>query len=278
MSCGTVEQAYVTVEGVRMHHALIGSGDTNVVMIHGASGNLCDLKIALGETAAQKYRVLLVDRPGLGRSERPENGHDPRVQARLITGAANALGIERAVVLGHSLGGFISLSLALENPNFAEALVLLAPVSHPWPGGVDWYHHAATTPLLGPVFRRTFVPTIGRRIGRSSTGSPFPEGYYDMAGVDLLFRAKTFKANSQDLVHTKQFTEILSPSYGDLTLPIEVVSGDRDKSVSTTIHSKALEQQVPGVNLTVLKGVGHQIQHERPTDVLKALERAVQRR
>ena len=276
-SCGQTEHSFVAVDGTRLHYAIMGSGDTNVVMIHGASGNLCDLKIALGSQAAEKFRVLLVDRPGLGRSDRPANGHDPHVQAGLIKAAGHALGFEGAIVLGHSLGGLIALTMALDHADYVKALVLLAPVSHPWPGGVDWFHHAATTPVIGPLFRRTFVPTVGRMIGKSSTGAPFPEGYYEQAGVDLLFRAKTFKANSQDLIHVKRFTEELSPRYGELQMPIEIISGGRDRSVSTTIHSRALVEQAPHAKLVVIDGAGHQIQHERADDALEALNRAAQR-
>ncbi|MEM9751396.1 MAG: alpha/beta hydrolase, partial [Pseudomonadota bacterium] len=68
-ACADAPAAFVEAEGVRLHYAERGDGPP-VIMIHGASSNLCDLDLALGEDAAAFRRVILFDRPGLGRSGR----------------------------------------------------------------------------------------------------------------------------------------------------------------------------------------------------------------
>src|SRR5258705_12496580 len=70
---------FVEVQGVRLHVVAIGLAPGNtkaepaIVLIHGASGNLEDMRIALGEQLAANYRVILIDRPGHGWSSRPKN-------------------------------------------------------------------------------------------------------------------------------------------------------------------------------------------------------------
>ena len=73
----------------------------------------------------------------------------PVLQAEAILRAAQRLGVTQAIVIGHSLGCVTSLALALEAPGFVRALTLIAPVSHPWPGGVAWYYNVGAIPCSG---------------------------------------------------------------------------------------------------------------------------------
>src|SRR6266481_3294033 len=75
---------FVEVEGIRLHYLEAGQGPP-VVLIHGASGNLLDFKLSIFDALAEKHRVIAIDRPGLGYSERPDGPWcGPDCQARLI--------------------------------------------------------------------------------------------------------------------------------------------------------------------------------------------------
>src|SRR5262245_27669737 len=93
IATGAIERAYppagrfVQVAGGRIHLLELGLPDSPpVVLLHGASGNLGDLKLALGEKLMTRYRVILVDRPGHGWSNRPPGRDEssPARQAELI--------------------------------------------------------------------------------------------------------------------------------------------------------------------------------------------------
>ena len=268
--CASAPTAFVEIEGVKLHYAEAGEGRP-VVVIHGASANLCDLRLALQPFVDKKHRFVFFDRPGLGRSERPAKGHDPRVQAKLIHAGAERLGLERPLVLAHSYGGAVALAYALQFPNDISGLVLLAPVSHPWPGGVAWYNSVATTPVIGHVFRWFIVPLAGPYLSRGAISDGLPDDYYDRAGVRLLFRPKTFKANANDLTHLKSAVKEMSPRYGELKTPVRILTGEDDTTVSPVIHSMALAREAPNAKLTLFPGVGHFIQHQRAEQVFKAI-------
>jgi pimeloyl-ACP methyl ester carboxylesterase len=159
---------FVEVDGGRVHvlelgqrggkagRAETGAADLYwpIVLVHGASGNLGDLRLSLGDRLARTRRVILVDRPGHGWSDRPGGAQDatPARQAALIAQALERIGVERFVLLGHSLGGAVATAFALAYPDRLAGLVLLAPVTHPWSGGLSWYNALLTTPVAGPLF------------------------------------------------------------------------------------------------------------------------------
>lgn len=269
----------VDVDGVAMHVATAGRRDSAkapVVLIHGASVNLRDMKIALGDALADDRFVVMVDRPGLGYSERPDGAHQLGTQAALIKGAVDALGIERPIIVGQSFGGAVALRYALEYQDEMSGLVLLAPVSHEWPGGVDWHNHAATTPVLGFVFRRLIIPAYGSVAARGIVEASFapndmPDMYYERAGVPLLFRAGQFKANASDLVHLKEEIRAQQDRYATLNLPVAVATGETDTAVSPEIHAKTLAKDVDGAALTLFPDTGHALHHAQTDAIIDVI-------
>src|SRR5262245_16344116 len=114
LSVRSIEQAhppagrFVEVAGGRIHLVELGPRDrAPVVLLHGASGNLEDMRLALGERLAERHRVVLLDRPGHGWSDRLGGSADasPARQAALVHEALQRIGIRRAVIVGHSWSG-----------------------------------------------------------------------------------------------------------------------------------------------------------------------------
>src|SRR5262249_47691164 len=134
-----------------------------VLLIHGASGNLEDMRLALGERLSRRHRVILVDRPGHGWSTRPvgDDYASPDRQARIIAKALDRLRRARRVVAGHSWGGALAAAFALDFPQRPGGLVLISAVTHPWPGGISWYYNASAVPIMGPLFANTLALPFG---------------------------------------------------------------------------------------------------------------------
>ncbi|PIK73829.1 alpha/beta hydrolase, partial [Methylobacterium frigidaeris] len=93
---------FMTIDGVRLHYLERGRGEP-LVLIHGNGTMVQDFLVSgIVDELAERYRVILIDRPGYGYSERPRALWTPRAHATLFEKALQRLGVSQAVVLGHS--------------------------------------------------------------------------------------------------------------------------------------------------------------------------------
>jgi len=250
-----------------------------MLLVHGASGNYADLDLAIGERlSGLGFRVFAVDRPGHGWSDRLAGAAaaSPAAQAAALRAALVKTGQTRAIVVVHSLSGVLGLAMALDAPDFVRGLVLLAPVSHPWPGGVAWYYRLAASPIFGPAFRRLIVLPAGLVSMKSGVRdvfapSPPPKDYLEATRLPLVFRPGHFRANAEDVVAAEAYVAQLSPCYATIRTPTVIVTGDRDGVVYAKIHSAGCARDIPGATLTVLPGVGHSPHHSAPDSVVAAI-------
>ena len=250
-----------------------------IVLIHGASGNFADLHVALaGRLAREGFHVFAVDRPGHGWSDRLAGraAASPALQAACVVQALAALGVEEAIVVVHSLAGVLGLAMALEAPAFTRALVLLAPVSHPWKGGVSWYYVAATLPGLGTLFRWLIVPWAGLAAMRRGLVEVFapnavPADYIRRTRLPLVLRPANFRANAEDFNALCEAARALAPRYREIAAPTAIVMGAEDSLVSADIHAKRLVRDIPGAILRMLPGIGHSPHFAAPQAVIAAV-------
>lgn len=276
--------SFVAVTGGRLHYRETkpaGEARGTVVLIHGASSNHADLLAALGPDLAH-YRIVALDRPGHGWSDRIEGDAmaDPARQAATLMQGLDVIAPERFVLVAHSLAGAASTRIALDHPQRLRGLVLLGAVTHPWPGGIAWYHHLTVWPLVGPAFARLVgVPAASQMLepGAQSVFAPRPvtPGYLKRGEIELLLRPATFRANSQDIAATLDFVSAQAPRYRELTVPVVAITGDSDAIVSPTIHSAAIARQAPQGRFVLLPGVGHMPHHAAPEIVVDAIDQMV---
>lgn len=273
---------FVDVEDGRIHLVDTrpdGQPLATILLIHGASGNEADMRLPLAAGLVQRgYRVISVDRPGYGWSARLGGSADssPARQAVLIRAAVEKLGLHEVIVVGHSLAGVMAINLALDHNPFARGLVLLAPVSHPWPGGIAVYYTLTATPVIGPLITNTTIMPLGlyaldTAIATVFAPQPTPDNYRQNAGIPLVLRPASFRANSQDIDVIKAFVTREAPRYGNIKVPTAIVTGDQDTIVFTHIHSYGSARDIPGATLQVLPGVGHSPHWTQPQAVIDAI-------
>ena len=272
---------FVVVDGVRMHAQVMGHGDQTVVLIHGSSGNLRDFNAVLGPSLAKRYRVIMVDRPGLGWSDPHPEGTLLEVQARLIQAVAAHFGAERPIVLGHSYGGAVALCWATLMPDRLSAVVPLSAVSHPWTTGLGAYYTLLSS-LIGqwaviPLIT-AFVPEakIHAEIDKTFRPQSAPQGYGDHFGTDFTARRGPLRMNALQRRQLLWQIQALAERYREITVPIELAHGDIDPIVGHDIHSKPLSAH-PMADLTTLEGIGHMPHHVAVADVVAAVDRAAAR-
>lgn len=127
----------VSVDGLKMYYEIAGAGPA-LVLVAGLGLDVSECG-QLIDALATHYRVLAFDNRGAGRTDKPDEPYSIRQMAADTAGLMRALGIERAHVVGMSLGGRIALDLALEHPERVRSLILVstsARVQRRWPIGL----------------------------------------------------------------------------------------------------------------------------------------------
>ncbi|MGD0026602.1 MAG: alpha/beta hydrolase [Xanthobacteraceae bacterium] len=279
----------IDIGGWRQHVVELGEGadartsGPPIVLLHGAGCNLEDMRLALGERLGARHHVILVDRPGQGWSERPgRQGSSPAYQAVMLRNLLDRLGVDRAIVVGHSWGGTLAATFALDHPQRVAGLVLLAPPTHPHLRNITWLYAVLAAPFVGWLFARTLALPFAAAAFRLGMRAPFrpqapPSKYLKRSAAFLLLRPATFLANARDIADLEGFLARQVARYGALKAPTIIIAGDRDPVVSPHHHAMALAVSVPGAKLIVLPGLGHMLHHAAGERVIAAIEELVGR-
>ena len=268
---------FIDAGGTRLHYLSKGSG-TPVVFIHGSDGILQDFTETLVfDTVAEQHRAIAFDRPGHGYSGRPMN--EPltlATNARLIHEALARLGVDKAVLVGHSYGGSVALKYAIEYPQNVSGLVLLAPPAYPL--GLNRVLFSLTEiPLIGPLISHTFLIPIGTSTAHSTNARSFlpdPVPADDQEAMDaFLLRPQQFKAFVQEMKVFDQGLRELGPRYSEIRVPTVIVVGDSDQIIKPENNAHPLHKAISHSKLMVLKNAGHEIIYTRPHAVVDAIGR-----
>lgn len=248
-----------------------------IVLVHGASSNLEAMRRPLGDRLAARHRVILIDRPGHGWSSTSVEMSTPAAQGRLIEEALNKLGVGPVILVVHSWAGALGARMAIDYPDRVAGLVMLAPVTHPWEGGVGWYNALVAKPVIGPLLAYTITLPLGYFLLAPGARGVFlpqvmPDDFVDDTATPLLLRPREFLANARDLVQLKQAVREQVSRYGEISAPTVIISGDVDKTVSTNIHSRPFAATVANAKLIVLPGVGHMVQNAATDLVVHEIE------
>ena len=276
------EGQMLDVDGTPVHAVVMGGGP-DVVLIHGASGSTRDMTFALAPALAQNYRVIVLDRPGLGWTTRLDSdGASITEQAALLSAAAAQLGADNPIVVGQSYGGAVALAWAVNHPDQLSALVTLAAASHPWNTPLDTLYRINSSmvgsALVVPLITAFVSPDrVESAVNGVFTPQNAPDGYADHFGPGMTLRRHSLRENALQRASLLDEIRALSPLYPQITVPTEVLHGTADDTVSLSIHSEPLARRVPGAVLTRLVGIGHMPHHVALTDVTAAVDRAASR-
>lgn len=276
------------IDGVQVHAHVRGQGP-DLVLLHGAFGSFRDFTFDLVGRLEDRYRVIAFDRPGAGYTGHTDPkyarafaaaGESPEEQAALLAKAAEALGVETPIVVGHSFGGIVALAWALNHD--PAAVVLLGGVSMPWPGDLGPIYQVNGTALGGGLVApliSAWVPMtrLETSVEAAFAPQPMPEGYGAHIGPYMPTRLPAFRATTRQVNTLRPHVVEMSTRYDELTLPIEILHGTADTSVPLRTHAGPFSEKVPSANLTTLEGVGHMPHHADPESAVAAIDRAAAR-
>ena len=271
---------FADIGGVRVHYIDRGKG-TTIVLIHGANGTLQDFTATIFDQLAKQYRVIAIDRPGHGYSERPDGPVPVDRQAAVLQRLLTHLEVDRPVLVGFSFGAAVALAHALNYPDKTAALVTLAGAAYEWPVAINWKWRIPTWPIIGGFVADNLPQVVGRMIRSAAVRGAFlPDPVaqeYENAPYGLMLRPVSFRANAADIRNLKSFLRSQGPRYPELEVPLVILAGDGDRVVSNRVHSLRLHAEVPNSELKLVPAAGHLLPYSRPEDVIAAIERGVAR-
>ena len=268
---------YLEIESTKLHLIQGGTGQQTVVMLHGNAGDIHDFEYGLAELLSKSYRVIGFDRPGHGKSERPgSKAASVEYQALMLHKILQNLGVNKAILLGHSWGASLALCYALKYPTETEGLVLLAPAAFPGDDPNPLLEAVIKTPLIGGLALMLGKTSMGgerlrHKLERAFYPQPVPENYLRMATSTWLGR-KRLRAYLEDEWSLNASLRRMSRHYGELRMPVVIVTGDQDQIVSPKENAYRLKERIPQAQLVELKGAGHEIPQTRHDSVYCALK------
>lgn len=259
---GLAEATYTVANGYSIHLKSMGEGPT-VVFLHGSgpgASGASNFRDNYGAFVAAGYRVILPDLIGYGASSKPE-GIDYTLQLFTDTlyEALVAHGVEKASLIGNSLGGGIAIQMALDHPGFCDAFVLMAP------GCIEEQAHYFTMPGIAKMVSGFGSPDFRiedqRRLISNLVHPDFAARLTDTLVEERFAVART---QPKDVL-ARMRTPNLGPRVGELTAPVFVMWGLNDEFCPESGARYFLDQCSDARCLTFAR-TGHWVQVERAAE------------
>ena len=256
----------LSVDGVGIHYVEAGEGPA-LLLIHGLGSSTFAFRHILPDLA-RRLRVVALDLKGFGFSERPVGDYALSAQAELVRQVMDLLGIEKASVLGHSMGGVVAMRLALAYPQRVERLILASSASDLELGRRIW--GAAVIgrllPLVAPfTFHNRRFRELSLKSGYSDPDrctEDVIEGYMQPARMRGYLRAL-----GNTMAHWRRDPP-LDPA--DITQPTLIVWGEEDHWLPPS-RGERLHRLIAGSRLELVAG-GHLFLEEQPQAASRLIE------
>ncbi|HEX7672456.1 MAG TPA: alpha/beta fold hydrolase, partial [Polyangiaceae bacterium] len=259
----------VNAAGIDTFYLDAGSGPP-VVLLHGLGATNASMLPTLVALAG-RHRVLAPDLPGFGDSEKPIASYDARFFANWLATFLDRVGVDRAHVVGNSMGGRIAIELALTSPSRVRTLSLLAPSM-----AFRRFRHAVPlVKFLSPEMGALPLPLLAPHIHHGvrmlfARSSRLPSAWYDSAVDEFLRVFRTPRGRVALFAAARQI--YLERPFGPtgfwsrlsrVTQPALFVWGDRDRMVPSGF-ARHVEETLPHAKSVVLQDSGHVPQFEHP--------------
>jgi pyruvate dehydrogenase E2 component (dihydrolipoamide acetyltransferase) len=255
------------IGGRKICYAGAGQEGDVVLLVHGYGGDR-DSWLFLQEPLAARHRVYALDLPGHGTSSKDVGDGSVDRLADAVVGVLDAIGAERAHLVGHSLGGAAAVAATARNPRRISSLTLIAPSGFGSAinfGYLRGFADAQTRRELKPLIGQLFAD--GSLVTRKVIDDLL--AYKRLDGVDEALNALLGTLLDGDKQRTDS-TATLAAIGG--AVPVTVVWGSADR-----IIPPAQAESVAGAVCHLLDGAGHMPHMERPTEVQAAIEEAIAR-
>ena len=253
-----VEERMAPVPGGEIAVSLLGNGPA-LVLLHGITSTGAAWGSVAGQLAAD-FQLIAIDHRGHGQSFKPEQGYLLTDYAADLDAILGHFGLDRPLIMGHSLGGMVALEWAIGQPDRAAALVIEdSPMRHGGEGSAEMFDGWIETSLL-PVNEAVAV---------------YREKYPAMSGAEMKRRAESITGTAMGV-----FTELKAAMqahegksviyrYAGINSPVQLVYGDiSEGGMVPQSDARCFEQSLAQAESALLPGVGHGLHYDAPEQFL----------
>ena len=251
---------YITSNHITLYYQESGKGEA-VIFLHGYTGSSDDWKNQM-EMLKESYHAIALDHRGHGKSEAPASEEDYaiRISAQDIYALIRHLGIERCCLVGHSMGGFMSLQFVLENPGAARALILVDTSSGTWdlPPNYDQVRSKLDELARNEGLNVAFEFDIANNPVKQEKFQKHPE-------LLEIARQKVMNTSVDGYIYFPRAFTKWAPVTGrlnEIDIPTLIVVGEEDLGFINA--SKILNESIKNSERVIIPGAGHNPHEEAP--------------
>lgn len=266
-----ITKAYHLGVDARVHYVELNpEGEKTILFVHGLGSYLKFWRYQLDVFAEQGYRVIAIDQIGYGKSVKPATfPYTMEAFAEVVRAFVRAKGLERPILVGHSMGGHTALTLAITYPDEVGALVLTAPAGFEKFSAREreWFRSVFSVALV----KSTSEPAMWSTINRSNFMTWRDEYAWLIEERSRVRFSEDFDSYAYANVRSVQgltFTEYTRNNLERITVPTMIVFGSGDRLIPNRFmhggHTREIMQygadRIPNSQLVELDGCGHTVQ------------------
>ncbi len=254
----------VIIEGdVSINYVEAGEGEKTIVLIHGWTANH-ERWSRIMEFLSKYFKVIALDLRGHGESSKPEMEYSIDLYTDDLYKFLKELGIEKAILAGHSMGGMISQNFYIKHSEMVEGLILIGTSAKV----VDNFSMKFNTSLAMFLMKVNYNMAIKTVLGRAFSNLT-PKDVKEKYINEALEKIPKYVAISSFKDFVKNFDT--RGKLKDLKVPTLIIVGENDRMLPPRM-SQLLNNSIPDSELYVVPEAGHEVMIESPDEVIKAID------
>lgn len=273
---------FATIHGYRRAYRIAGSGPA-LLLIHGVGDNSSTWS-TVHSKLAQRFTVIAPDLLGHGRSDKPRADYSVAAYANGMRDLLAVLDIDRVTVVGHSLGGGVTMQFAYQFPQLVDRLILIGS------GGVtkdvNIVLRIASLPLGGEALALLRLPMVlpilqvvgrvaGTVVGSTGLGRDLPDVLRILADLPEPTASSAFTRTLRAVVDWRgQVVTMLDRCYLTESVPVQLIWGEQDAVIPVS-HAKMAHAAMPGSRLEIFARSGHFPFHDDPLRFVELVEQFI---
>ena len=275
---------FIEVGGIKVRYRQAGTGK-DVLLIHGVMGSVDDF-MTIFDSLSKICRVTVFDRPGCGLSGIKKDYYSLEGNAFIAEELIKKLELKSPIIVGHSHGGIVALTMAVRNKLSYAGYVIIGSPAYPYemvkfekPKGVEYISGLLSPiPIYGKGLAKITLPFFGKGMLEEGMKNvlrnhPMPPGYFDMKLK--LFTPKTVITYLHNCNGYNEEVMPIYPQYQNITKPLTVIISHEDCFYETLATAEFLKRDIKNCKVVEIKQGCHMMQFSHPHLVIEEIKQMI---